>query len=421
MSLKRFVYYCAVVGGWAALVAWAPCELLFLRSHRFGGLSEAVLAGATVGALVGAGLQLVSGMSNSQWTRQLRRAVPGFLGGAVGGAAGALFGAAVYSGLGVPRAVGWMIMGLGIGSSEGIYERSGRKIRNGLIGGAVGGLLGGLLFDPIKNLAPAGLWTFSRACGFVILGMSIGVMIGLAQVVLKEAWLTVLDGYRPGRELILSQAVTTLGRGDHLPLPFLGYSARELESEHARITRRQDGTYLLEDNGSRIGTRLNGELIAGPRALKDGDLIRLAANIVRFNQRERGPSLEASGGAGMPTAGGAVGLPVPPPVATLGHAGPPLVHPAAVSPVPTPPVHADPGPPLPAPPSVPPVVANGPSTSAPPEPPAPPVPDKYGSSPESAPRGRAPWLKKAFPAAPQAAPSSRPKIPPPPPPPKPNS
>ena len=128
-------------------------------------------------------------------------------------------------------------MGLGIGAVDGLYERSNSKIRNGLIGGGIGGLLGGLLFDPIQNLITSQSGMSSRATAFVILGICIGAMIGFTQVVLKEAWLTVLDGYRAGRQLILGQVVTYLGRGDHLPLPFLGPMNLELETEHVKITR----------------------------------------------------------------------------------------------------------------------------------------------------------------------------------------
>lgn len=321
MSLHRFVYYSAVIGGWAALLAWLACEVLFLHRRRFGGIVEAVLTGACVGAIVGAGLNAVAGMSNAQWKRQWRRLLPGLLGGGIGGASGGLVGSLAYSSLGLPRAVGWMIMGLGIGASEGAYERSGRKLRNGLIGGAVGGLLGGMLFDPIRNLAPAGLVTSSRATAFVLLGISIGALIGLAHVVLKEAWLTVVDGFRPGRQLILSQDVTVLGRGDHLPLPFLGYSGKDLESEHLRIVRQPDGSYLIEDNHSRLGTRVNGQLIQGPVPLADDDLVKLGTNIVRFNHRRRsrvrGPQSDTS-----PLPSGSLQAPPPPAAGVPSSPGP---------------------------------------------------------------------------------------------------
>jgi pSer/pThr/pTyr-binding forkhead associated (FHA) protein len=172
-------------------------------------------------------------------------------------------------------------------------------------------LLGGLLFD---GIALARSEMSGRATAFVILGISVGVLIGLAHVVLKEAWLTVLDGYRPGRQLILSKDTTILGRAEHLALPFLGHADSELESEHVRITRQPNGQYLIEDNRTRIGTLVNSQPIQGPVPLRDGDLVKLGTNIVRFNHRhrraQRGDSspVQARSGGGLP-----ISPPPPPP------------------------------------------------------------------------------------------------------------
>jgi hypothetical protein len=294
MSFYRFVYYSAVVAGWTALAAWVLAELLFLGNRRLGGAISTTAAAATLGAMIGAGLNLVAGMANAQWKRQIRRILAGLLVGGLGGLVGGLIGEILYADLGLPRFLGWMIMGLGIGTADGIYDRSWRKIRNGLIGGALGGLFGGLLFDLI---AIAAADKASRATGFVILGLSVGALIGLAQVVLKDAWLTVLDGFRPGRQLILGQGATLLGRGDHLPLPFLGYSGRDLENEHLRISRQGDGGFVIEDNHSRAGTFLNGQRLDRPALLRDGDLIKLGGNIVRFNHRQRSAAADGAAAA----------------------------------------------------------------------------------------------------------------------------
>jgi hypothetical protein len=192
----------------------------------------------------------------------------------------------MYAHAGLPRALGWLIMGLGIGVVDGIFDRSVNKIRNGLIGGGIGGLVGGLLFDPLTRLIASPTGMASRATAFVILGLCIGTGIGLVQVVLKEAWLTVLDGYRPGRQLILAQPVTVLGRAEHIALPFLGNMSRDLELEHAAIVRQPNGDFVIEDRGSKIGTRVNNQPSQGRTLLRDGDVIKLGANMIRFNERQ---------------------------------------------------------------------------------------------------------------------------------------
>ncbi|MFM9964541.1 MAG: FHA domain-containing protein [Planctomycetaceae bacterium] len=310
MSLPRLVYYSAMIGGWAAFIGWFFSEMFF-QSDSIGGTVQVALVGGLVGAAIGAGLNMVAGMSNGQWKQLLLRIWPGLIGGGLGGLLGGLAGNILFI-VGVPKALGWCLMGLGIGVVEGLYERSPGKLRNGLIGGGLGGLFGGMLFDPITNMIGSASGMSSRATSFVILGMCIGVLIGLAQVVLKDAWLTVLDGYRAGRQLILSQPVTTLGRAEHLPLPFLGSMSQDLELEHARLTRQPNGSFALADNQSRIGTRLNGQPVQSAVVLKDGDVIKLGTNFIRFNERQRKAGAESSVPASG-FSGKVVAAPPPPP------------------------------------------------------------------------------------------------------------
>ncbi|HVA45847.1 MAG TPA: FHA domain-containing protein [Pirellulales bacterium] len=285
MSFVRVVYYSALAGGWGAFVGWLVAEILFFQSGEAGGPAQVAAIGALVGAAIGFALSVVAGMANGRLSQIALRALPGVVAGGFGGAVGSFVGDLLYPFLG--RAPGWMIVGIGIGIVEGLYERSASKLRNGLIGGALGGLLGGLLFDPLQRWVAHGSGMSSRAIAFVILGIAIGALIGLVQVVFKDAWLTVLDGYRPGRQVILSRPVNFLGRGDHLPLPFLGPMNAGLESEHVRIARQPNGTFVVEDNHSQLGTRLNNQPLTGATPLKDGDVIKFGTNFVRFNERHR--------------------------------------------------------------------------------------------------------------------------------------
>ena len=204
-------------------------------------------------------------------------------------------------------------MGAGIGVVEGLYERSPAKLRNGLIGGAIGGFLGGILFDPISHLmASSSSGMSSRATAFVILGMCIGILIGLVKVVFKDAWLTVLDGYRPGRQLILSDAETILGRAEYAALPFMSKNDSALELVHAKIVRQPNGRFVLEDNKSKEGTRLNNVRIDGPVVLSDGDVIRVGYNSIKFSERLRKAGEPAMAQAAAP-ARPAVQAPAPAP------------------------------------------------------------------------------------------------------------
>src|SRR2546423_120935 len=112
-----------------------------------------------------------------------------------------------------------------------------------------------------------------------------GFFIGLAQVVLKEAWLTVEAGFRPGRQMILGGDLITMGTSEKSSMIFIAFGAKGVEPTHLKIIKQADGRFLLEDNQSRTGTLLNGQRIAGPRPLADGDAIQFGVNVVRFNER----------------------------------------------------------------------------------------------------------------------------------------
>ena len=330
-------------------------------------------------------MNIAAGLSNSSLQAIAGRALPGLIGGAVGGAVGGLVGDLAY-GIGLPRGLGWMLMGIGIGIVEGVQERSLNKIRNGLIGGAVGGLVGGVLFDPIQKLVASGSGMSSRAIAFVVLGLAIGACIGFAQVALKEAWLTVVDGYRPGRQLILSRPVTTLGRAEHLPLPFIGAMNRDVALEHAQLIRQGDGGFLLEALTAESRIALNHQPLASPTRLSDGDVIKLGPNVIRFNERHARHGTNVSAQAKKVTKTQTVPAPpTPPPKGTrlapdqapsttaggrhhVGQTVAPIVRPTA-------------GPPRPAGPSTsrqavspPPPGPAGGSRPPPPRPPPPPIP-----------------------------------------------
>jgi hypothetical protein len=344
MSLNRLIYYSAIIGGWAALLAWCLTEFFVERLHLVGYAKEAVNF-AVVGAAIGGGLNLVSGMANAQWKEQLKRLVPGLLLGGLGGAVGGLIGNFVFT-AGLPRGLGWFVTGSCIGAVDGISELSWKKIRNGLIGGAIGGLIAGFLFEPIGHLTgdpPRGMT--SRALGFVLVGLCVGALIGLVQVILKQAWLTVLDGYKPGRQLILSREVTTLGRAENAALPFFGLTAREVEKKHATIVRQSNGQFLFFDLGTRAGTKVNGVPVQGSRLLKDGDQIRLGGNIIRFNMRARRATAVPVAGVAAPRVPAAVvAAPTVPMAAPAAPVAAISVGPVPVSVPPPPPARVMPSP-----------------------------------------------------------------------------
>jgi hypothetical protein len=302
MSFRLFIYYCALCGAWAALVGWA-----LGRAARF---DHPILDAGLKGLCLGLFVALVLSVVDSLWNfslgqiaqtamRVLAAVIVGSAGGMMGGLVGqALFGWKPWS---VFLILGWTLTGSLIGASVGVFEMltrflrqeaaagAVRKIVNGVAGGAAGGMLGGLLSVLLRagwgilfrDKPLDALWSPS-ATGFVALGLCIGLLIGLAQVILKEAWVRVETGRRTGREMMLSKPVTTIGRAEVCDIGLFGDNG--VERLHARIVR-SDRQYVLADVGTPGGTFLNGDRITEPTPLHSGDSIRVGDSVLHFGER----------------------------------------------------------------------------------------------------------------------------------------
>jgi hypothetical protein len=88
----------------------------------------------------------------------------------------------------------------------------------------------------------------------------------------ERAMLLMRQGSGVDQRWPLDRPTLTIGRGPDNDLVF---PDREISRHHCRI-RREGRQYVLEDLGSKNGTVVNGEAIAGPRVLQDGDEIQIA-------------------------------------------------------------------------------------------------------------------------------------------------
>jgi hypothetical protein len=305
MSFRWFIYYCALFGGWAALFGWLLGRLLAPEQHE-------ILSALIKGFFLGLTVALALGLVDALWNLSLRRvglvmlrSATAVIVGCVGGAVGGLLGQAFYGWTewSLFLVLGWTFTGLLVGLSVGAFEAVAglvqrenlasalRKLLNGAIGGTVGGLLGGVLYLSLQGLKsflfadkPRDLLWSPSAIGFVVLGLCIGLLIGLAQVVLREAWVKVEAGFRAGRELLLSKSETVIGRAEGCDIGLFGDPG--VDPRHAQILQ-QNGRYLLVDVGSKGGTYLNDALINEPSPLRSGDLIRVGRCVLRFGERSR--------------------------------------------------------------------------------------------------------------------------------------
>jgi len=309
MSFRLFIYYCLLCGGWAAFLGWGIGRLVSRILSPSGEVGSAGIKGAFLGLAVALGLGLVDALWNlsmRQLGQVLARVSTAVLVGFVGGLLGGMLGQILFSatgGLGLFLVFGWTITGLLIGTSIGAFEvlssmvrqtdRSGsrKKLVNGLIGGTAGGLLGGILALMLRTAAakifsdkdPEQLWS-PTATGFVALGMCIGLLIGLAQVILREAWVKIESGRRAGKEMILSKEKTTIGRAEACDIGLFGDNA--IERLHAQILL-SGNRYYVEDAKTPTGTYVNDQLVAGRVPLRSGDRIRMGNSVLCFRERQK--------------------------------------------------------------------------------------------------------------------------------------
>jgi hypothetical protein len=304
MSFRLFIYYCAMCGGWAAVGGWLLGAALAPAAPPGSDGIKGMFLGLTI-ALALSLVDTLWNLSLHQFGEVSMRVGVAVLVGCVGGVLGGFLGSVLYNQtkLSLFYVFGWTLTGALIGTSIAVFELlSGivrqqdvggaqRKLLKALIGGLLGGLLGGVLSLLLRALGGAIFSARNQddlasptAWGFVALGACIGLLIGLAQVLLKEAWIRVESGRRAGRELILTRECTTIGRAEACEIGLFGDNA--IERQHAYILQ-VGNRYYVEDAGTPAGTYLNDQRIHGRMLLQTGDLIRVGSTVLCFRERQK--------------------------------------------------------------------------------------------------------------------------------------
>lgn len=302
MSFRLFIYYCAVCGGWAAFLGWMVGHAVSPENA----LGRDGIRGMMLGLFVALGIGLVDSIWNlgSRIGILLAHVCVAVLVGAVGGLLGGVVGHVLFDLTqqnSVFLVIGWTLTGLLIGASVATFEIlaglvSGtnltgavRKLLKCLLGGTLGGLIGGVLALVLLLMwggifggkDTTALWS-PTAMGFVALGMCIGLLVGLAQVILKQAWIKVEAGFRSGREMILAKELTSIGRAEGCDIALFGDPG--VEKQHAVILLDR-GHYYLDTVAS--ATLINDRPVAGRVPLRSGDQIRLGKSMLRFYEKQR--------------------------------------------------------------------------------------------------------------------------------------
>ncbi len=185
------------------------------------------------------------------------------------------------------RAAAWSVISIPAGLGQGIALKEKKVILNGVVGAVMGGLLGGLLFDPISVVFHATQRaTVSRGVGFVIIGLSVGLFVGLVEGWTKTAWLLMRAGPLAGKQFVLFRDTTVLGSSPKAEVYL--FKDEAIEPRHALIYNR-GGRFEIEDCNTRDGTYVNGVPIRR-QALNHGDQVVLGKTVLEFQLKETRPT-----------------------------------------------------------------------------------------------------------------------------------
>lgn len=303
-------FYLAICSGVGAFLGWLIMEP-FIDDFRADGedLAASVLTFPVVAGMVGLFLGAAEGI---MCRNALRAVISGSVGLAVGfvGALLALFPTGiVFSLMGslsrslsrdpeddvmptgiallvfmMGRAAAWAIVSIPTGMGQGIALREKKVIINGVVGGVLGGMLGGMLFDPISMVLTSadGQATYSRAVGFVCIGLMVGLFVGLVEGWTKTAWLIMRKGPLAGKQFILFKDTTFLGSSPKAEIYLFKDDA--IEPRHAVIYNR-GGRFEIEDKETPDGTYVNG-IPVKRQMLQHGDQIVMGQTVLEFALKE---------------------------------------------------------------------------------------------------------------------------------------
>jgi VWFA-related protein len=285
----KLVFY-LIAGALGGIGSWA--FVLFLLNRDFSNpIMPHIILGSIIGLHIGAYIWSVEAIAARQRYKAIIGAVYGGMSGIIGGGIGGLFGATIFARIGgfiVERmdamseagvylglAMGWGLLGLFIGMSGGIAERSWKKSVYGIIGGTIGGVVGGIIFNYLRS----NIHYSATAIGLAFLGGSIGLGISLVEEALSTVKIRIIKGRNEGRTFSVTKNTISIGRDDRCDVCLSGNEGVALQ--HAKISVNNNAFEVTETGGG-TGVYVNDKK-AAKSELKNGDIIRIGSAVLMFN------------------------------------------------------------------------------------------------------------------------------------------
>jgi len=116
---------------------------------------------------------------------------------------------------------------------------------------------------------------------FLAQATSVATGVGAAESKEKLGCLVVLDGKTDQREYILTSKLCVIGKSDMASVKLKGWFAPNV----AAVINRREGHYEIAP-ADKAAAKVNSQVLAAPRELKEGDIIQIGGVKLQFNFRE---------------------------------------------------------------------------------------------------------------------------------------
>jgi len=301
MGKLAFRFLLGLIAGGVAWAIWEPSYPKGISTNNQTELYMVLTAGVFIGGAV-AGL---NGFLQGGRRHTLMGLVLGAFFGMVGISLGyslgsnlmrSMFGGMVFLNSSTPlvtailaRLVALVPTAAFLGAAVGAATLNPKRAIQGLIGGTLAGLVTGATFDLLSTMIAIPVLTaqgqstgdvggVSRAVTFALTGGTIGLFIGLVDLLARRAWVRLRLGRNEGREWSLDYAENFIGRSEGAQIPLFGDP--NVAPSHACISK-QGNQYVLFDGGSPIGTLVNGQHVQSI-ALQPGSVIQIGGFTLDF-------------------------------------------------------------------------------------------------------------------------------------------
>jgi hypothetical protein len=310
------VYYYFIFGALGGVTGWMLTASVLTRSAQIPTIQEQAAFGAFLGAAIGLGIAAYEGLISRSPLRFVKFGGIGLLLGIVAGGLALPAAQWLYQQLLRPQTrsgaatlswesvvVGtlcWIIFGGLIGFVESLHK--GTQSVKGLAGGVLGGLIGGLIYEFARALGITNTASFEQqrvlAVTLALLGGAIGASIAFVAIVLKQAWVEVVDGKFAGRKYDLTKYMYVDRKRGKPKTGIIGsdeWSANvylpadgEILSHHAQIGSVNGvPTLSVFPEAEKVGTTLVNGKKGKNWHLKDGDRLQVGSTLLIYHHKRK--------------------------------------------------------------------------------------------------------------------------------------